>query len=73
MPKFFKKHSDLTLIFCSVIFLAALISYFFWGITTLVAVFNKAIAPPASDAALSGYDLSGAAKLDLKGLGPTSK
>ncbi len=68
MANFFKKHPDVVLITATVVFLAVLIGYFFWGITTLVATFNAAINPGKTEGAALRFDLQGAAKLNLKGL-----
>ena len=45
MGNFFKKHPDFVLIILAVVFVAMLIAYFFWGITTLIVALNKGVNP----------------------------
>ena len=67
MGNFFKKHPDFVLIILAVVFVAMLIAYFFWGITTLIVALNKGVNPGKINQPAVTFDLEGAAKLNLKG------
>jgi hypothetical protein len=67
MKKIFKKHPEFVLVSLAAFFLLVLAIYFFWGITTMVSTLNKAIAGSKAEEAAVGFDLKGAAGLNLKG------
>jgi hypothetical protein len=67
MDNFFKKHPDLVLIGLAVVFVAILIVYFFWGITTLIVELNKGVNPGKINQSAVTFNLEDAAKLNLKG------
>ncbi|HUZ92987.1 MAG TPA: hypothetical protein VNG29_03255 [Candidatus Paceibacterota bacterium] len=68
MSAFFKKHPDFILVGLTVIFIAALLYYFFWGISTLVQTLHVAINPGKAGNTSVYFDLQGASELNLKGL-----
>ncbi len=70
MTKFFRKHSQFLLAGLTVVFLAVLICYFFWGIQTLIVTLNGAINPGKISGTPVGFNLDEAGKLNLRGLVP---
>jgi len=69
MKKFFKSHHEIVLVGLTVLFLAVLIVYFFWGITTLILNLNKALTMGGEKQSEKiEFDIKGAEALDLKGL-----
>ncbi len=67
MGNFFKKHFEVVLVGCAVIFAAMLVVYFFWGITTLIAELNKGVNAGKMSQPTVTFNLEDAAKLNLKG------
>lgn len=66
--KFFQTHPELVLISLAFLLLAILAVSFFWSITTLITVLNKAIGTGgAAEGVAAGFDLKGSEALDLKG------
>jgi len=68
MWKFFKNHSELILAGLTVIFLVIMVAYFFWGIGTLFANLNRSLNAGNAEKVPVGFNLKGAAGLDLRGL-----
>lgn len=66
--KFFNKHPEVTLVALVIILVAILGACYFWGVTTLVVNLNKAINIGSGKKPAIGFDTSGAASLNLKGL-----
>lgn len=68
MTSFFKKHPDGILIALTVVFVAVLAGSFIWGFTDLGTEINRVLNFSPSAQQGTGFDLKGAADLDLKGL-----
>lgn len=72
MQAFFKKHIDQTLVVIALALVAIIAGFFTWSFLDLGGQINRIInfsPTPAQDA---GFNLKGAADLDLKGLISTS-
>lgn len=67
MKRFFKRHPETILIAFAILFVAAIIGFYFWGVGDILATTNHALnyAPPQPT---TGFDLQGASQLDLRGL-----
>jgi hypothetical protein len=67
MKKFIRNHPDTILIVLALAFLATIIGLYFWGVNSVVLTVNQALnyIPPEQSV---GFNLSGAAKLDWRGL-----
>jgi hypothetical protein len=67
MKKFLRNHPDIVLIILAVFFLGAILAYFTWGIGDVIVAVNMALKP-APENQSTGFNLQGAAALDLHGL-----
>jgi len=65
--KFFQSHPEFVLIGLALLLFAILAASFFWGVTTLITVLDKAIGAESGQNAAVNFDLKGARALDLKG------
>jgi hypothetical protein len=68
MELFLKKHTNTTLVFLAIVFLAIIVGYFVWGIGYIAVEVNETNASQAGAAAVSDFNTSGAAALDYRGL-----
>jgi len=72
MNRFLKFHPQAILIIIALFLIACIIGYFFWGIVGVFESVNQALwFSPQSRSV--GFDLSTAAKLNLRGLGPAAQ
>jgi hypothetical protein len=69
MKKFFKNHPEPILIFLALLFGGAIIGSFMWGVGDVVTTVNRSLNF-TPDQATPGFDIQGAANLDLRGLTP---
>jgi hypothetical protein len=67
MKTFLRNHPETTLIVLAIVFLAAIIGLYFWGVNDIIVTVNHALnyVPGQQDVE---FNLSAAAKLDLRGL-----
>ena len=68
MEKFLRSKNELILGTVGILLLAALIFIFGWGINFLAANISTAITSGKSGKASANFDLTGAQRLNLKGL-----
>lgn len=67
MKKFLRNHPEAILITLALFFLALIIAFYSWGVNDIVVTVNSALNyVPQQDNV--GFNLSGVAKLDLRGL-----
>jgi len=67
MKKILYSHPNITIGALALIFLAVLVAFYVRAIDGVVAPLHAALMAPPSESK-SGFDLQGAAKLDLRGL-----
>ncbi len=68
MRKFFNKHPEFTLAVIAAVFLIIMAASYVWGVTTIVTNVSKATSVGEEKIPQAGFDIQGAAGLDLKGL-----
>ncbi len=68
MKKLLRKHPDALLITLAIIFLAALIAAFVFGINNVVGQVNRAESANPGPGDNGGFNLQAAQSLDLRGL-----
>lgn len=69
--KLLRSHPTLTIGTLALVFIGILFVFYSWAIGDVFTEVGKALAQPQSQA-ISGFNLSGASKLDLRGLISTS-
>jgi len=70
MKKFFRKYTFASLAFLAVIFLVSIIWLYVWGIGYLITIETKVENPTNGSTQSTQFDLSGASKLDYRGVLP---
>jgi hypothetical protein len=68
MNSFLKKHPDGILIAFTVVFVAVIAGAFLWGFLDLTVAINRVFNFSPTMVQRTGFDLKGAASLNLKGL-----
>lgn len=71
MKKFLRSHPSITIGSLALVFIATLVVFYFWAINDAFTELRLALVPPVPQA-LTGFDLEGAAKLDLHGVATSS-
>lgn len=68
MKRFLRKHLEIALAVLAVIFVAAIIVAFTWGLNSVVGSVNGAVNANGSGGANTSFNLDAAKQLDLRGL-----
>lgn len=69
MKKLLRNHPETVLAALAIVFAAAIIAAYAWGVGNVVVTVDRAVSPAgASAGAAAGFNLQGAAQLDLRGL-----
>ena len=67
MKKFLHSHPNIIIGTIAVVLVGTLVFFYSWAIDDMFSQIPRALMPPASKS-ITGFDLSGASKLDLRGL-----
>jgi hypothetical protein len=67
MKKFLHSHPNIVIGMLAVVLIVALVSFYSWAIGDVFEQMGRALASPSAQSAV-GFNLSGASKLDLRGL-----
>jgi hypothetical protein len=67
MKKFLRSHPNIVIGTLAAVFVVVLASFYFWAIDNVFDQMGRALTAPSTQSAV-GFNLSGASKLDLRGL-----
>ncbi len=68
MKKLLRNHPETVLAALAIVFAAAIIAAYAWGVGNVVVTVDRAVSPAGASAGAAGFNLQGAAQLDLRGL-----
>ncbi|MGD1003519.1 MAG: hypothetical protein ABR884_03015 [Minisyncoccia bacterium] len=67
MKKFLHSHPNIIIGILAIVFVGTLIFFYSWAIDDVFSQIPRALVPPAPQN-ITGFDLSAASKLDMRGL-----
>jgi hypothetical protein len=67
MKKFLRSHPNIVIVTLATVLIVTLAGFYSWAIGNVFNQMSRALASPAAQS-VAGFDLSGASKLDLRGL-----
>jgi hypothetical protein len=68
MKTLFKKYPETLLVILAAVFLVVIVGYFAWGVGEVVRQLDRGVNAKVPPAESAGFNLSGARRLDLRGL-----